>query len=117
MADSTEVIGAIGPDLGIIIDVNDEGADAVVTEYLESQIIPLPGFIEGVSSQKSKSLILGLSASSSLTGEQLAEVLHKGIKYLFPGLETVKVTIIFSPKALKEMRPEIDSYKRINLRR
>ncbi|MBI4216139.1 MAG: hypothetical protein HY687_01920 [Chloroflexi bacterium] len=117
VADGVEIEGEMGRDLGILIEVASEHADAVVCNYLETQLASLPSYVKGVKSTRGpESLVLGLAEGVTLTAAQLAETLHKGAKYLFPSIGPVRVTLVTNPQKLLELKPQLVAYRQGRLK-
>jgi acetyl-CoA decarbonylase/synthase complex subunit beta len=119
VADGIQIIGGMGKDMGIIIELNYEGMNEFAAEFLEQIAATFPNYIKGVTSSIFADYIkgatkapgghlrLGLAPRVKLTGEMVAQTIHDGLKKQYPRLGNVKVTVIFDVELLKEKKPEI----------
>jgi len=123
--DGIEVIGQLNEHLGVLIETDYDGMTEVAAEFLENIAATFPNYLQGVTSgifpdynQGATASVddatfhLGLAKDANFTGEMLAQTIHDGLKKRYPRLNTIKVTIIFDERVLREKKPEIEKYKR-----
>ena len=108
--DGTRVIGRPGEDLGVLVELGDRRADPVVASYIEDQAVRLLDHIDGVRVSRDGGLMIHFREGVEVTPEQIAEVLGRGVKYLFPSLQNVRATVILNGERLRELKPRVEKY-------
>ena len=109
--DVIEVIGQPSQNLGIIIELDYPGMNDVAEELLEEVASRFPNYIKGVKATLNKSLKVEMAEGVNISGEQLADTIHAGLKKEYLKLDRLKVTVIFDEVLLGENRHEIDIYR------
>lgn len=117
--DGIEVIGGIGPDMGVLVELNHDGLkkdEINSTEYIELVASKYLRYIKGIFSEFSDNkLVVSIGENVNLTGKQIAETLHAFLKKRYVKLDKLKVTVIFDKEVLKTEKKDIKKY--INDRR
>lgn len=110
--DGIEIVGEMGPDVGIDIAVGDSRVDVTMTDYLEEFAARLPSYIQGVSAKvKEGCPVIRWRSDLPFEMTQLAQAYYDGFKAHF-NIERLKVRLVFSPDLLPKMKEEADSFRR-----
>lgn len=103
--EGVEVIGSPAGSVGVEIEIGDVRLDLPVSEYLERTARELPGYLPGIRMVSADPFALGLRGDAALDPERVAGVLQAGLKWHFPRLRGIRVTVIFDKGKLADAAP------------
>ena len=96
-----EVIGEPGAAMGVVLTVEAEPMDAFDREYIEEKAIGTLGMMRGVRAQcEEGKLIVELAEEAAVEAEKIGEVLIATLQHEFPGIDRVRVELIFAREQL-----------------
>ena len=109
--DGIEVVGEMGPDIGIEILVGGRRVDITTTEYLEEVASALPAYIQGVACEvKEGCPTIRWRAGMNLEPHHIAQALYHGLKAEF-SIRSLKVRLIFDKSQLPAMKQVVDAFR------
>lgn len=104
-----EPVGEPEGDVGVVVTVDDDTLDGPAAEELERAAAGYLNLLRGVKVEERRPLRLGLSAEAAVTGEQMGEVVRRGLRLEYPRLGPVGVMVIGEAGRLAEMRREAEA--------
>jgi acetyl-CoA decarbonylase/synthase complex subunit beta len=105
-AEGITAAGQPGPDLGIIITIDDSTLDAIAEDELEGAAAGYLNMLDGVKVQSHRPLALALRGDVP-PADHMAEVIRRGLRLEFPRLGPISVEVIGDAARLAAMAPGI----------
>ncbi len=111
--DGIEVVGEMGPDVGIEIALGDPRVDISMTDYLEDFAAKLPGYIEGVTAEvRGGCPSIRWREGVPLEAAHLGQAYYSGLKAHFD-IGRIKVRLVFGPDLLDGMKEEAATFRKL----
>jgi hypothetical protein len=105
--EGSEVAGEPEGDLVILVAVDDATVDAPAAAELEEAALHSLNLLSGVRVESAQPLTLALAEGAAPTGEQMAEVVRRGLRLEFPRLGPVHVAVIGQPDRLDLLAAQV----------
>jgi acetyl-CoA synthase len=102
--------GALGPDLGLIIDIGDRQVSVPATAHLEYEVIRLLNKYTPLHAERHGGSLLLRWYDTRLQPDDLGRIIHETLKKQFT-LSIVSVNIIFDPLRINSLKANVYSYK------
>jgi len=109
--DGIEIVGEPRDTFGVLVDVGDERLDLPLSEYLERCALQIPDYLAGLRILSASPLQLGLAKGAQLEPEKLAGAIYAGLRWHFPRLRNVHVSLIFDEDVLAGHRQQVAAFR------
>lgn len=107
--DGYDVRGAIGEDLGLIIDIGDREVSVPATAYLERHTAEVINERTSLSAELAERRLVLRWYDTRLTPEDLGRMIYEALKAKFT-LSVVSVNLLFDPIRIASLRPSVYAY-------
>ncbi|MCC7478556.1 hypothetical protein IT575_08875 [bacterium] len=108
--DGYDVRGALGPDLGLIIDIGDKEVTVSATAYIERHIIRIINEHTELAADYEQGRLRLRWYEHRLEAGDLGRIIYEALKSQFV-LNTISVNLIFDPLRISSLRPAILAYR------
>jgi acetyl-CoA decarbonylase/synthase complex subunit beta len=105
-SEGVEVVGDVDKEIGIAVTIDDDTLDAAAAQELESAAVGYLNLLGGLRVEDRHPLTLALKAAGSPTGEQMGEVVRRGLRLEYPRLGSVHVAVVGDSVRLRSMAEE-----------
>jgi CO dehydrogenase/acetyl-CoA synthase beta subunit len=106
------VIGTQGPDIGILVEIAEEGFTDDLALLVEPMAIKALSFFKGMKAYDKKgALVIELAEGVAFEPDKAAEVIRRHIRLSYPRLEHIGVTVIFDPVQCALVTLKVIEYK------
>ena len=107
------VIGKPAKDIGILVEIAAQNFSDDIAATVETAALKSINFLSGVHAYNKEGIFhLELKAGISLNEEQISNAIYWGIRYEYPRLENIAVTIFYEPAELALAAKDITQYKK-----
>ncbi len=107
------VVGCGGQDVGILVEVAEQGFTDDVALTVEREAIKAIGFLPGVRGyEREGSLFIESAEGVEINWEQVAEVVAAQVRLHYPRIEHIAVRVILDDGQCAELAPVVREYKR-----
>jgi acetyl-CoA decarbonylase/synthase complex subunit beta len=104
--EGAEVVGEPEGDLGLLVTIEDSSLDGPAAEELEGAAAGYLNLLQGLRVESVDPLRLALSAEAAVTGEQMGEVIRRGLRLEYPRLGPIGVSVVGDGKRLLALAQE-----------
>ena len=108
-AEGVEVAGEPEGEVGVLVRIDDDSLDGPAAEELEGAAVGCLNMLRGLRVEGTEPLRLALSAEAAATGEQMGEVVRRGLRLEYPRLGPVRVSVVGDSRRLAELRGEVEA--------
>ncbi len=108
--DGFDVRGALGSDLGLIIDIGDKEVTIAATAYIERHVIRIINEHTDLTADLDQGRLRLRWYEHRLEASDLGRIIYEALKSQFV-LNTISVNLIFDPLRISSLRPAILAYR------
>jgi len=108
--DGCDVRGAIGEDLGLIIDIGDKEVTMASTAYLERHVVNVINQRSELNAQSANGALVLRWYDTRLSAEDIGNMIYEALKQQFT-LGIISVNLLFDPIRISSLRASIFAYR------
>jgi len=108
--DGCDVRGAIGEDLGLIIDIGDKEVTMASTAYLERHVVNIINQRSELNAQLADGSLILRWYDTRLSAENIGNIIYEALKQQFT-LGIISVNLLFDPIRISSLRASIFAYR------
>ncbi len=107
------IIGQPSDDIGILVEIAAKNLTDDIAATLETAALRAINFLPGVHAYNKDDLfVLELKAGAELNEEQIENAIYWGLRYEYPRLKNIAITILYDPNSLASQSENISEYKK-----